>query len=173
MAKIIREITAVLLGNYPQGPDRIVNPIEWDVLKMEGNKALLCSKNVLETRRFDAKSNVWKSSEIRHWLNNEFMNAAFTDEEKAAILKTKLPDVGTTDKVFFLSSKEALTLYKSNDARRKTGSNSQWWLRSPHCGDGTVTGFIDRAGIAHDENLLIGGVSPALWVDLDSDIFKS
>ena len=173
MAKIIRSITSVLLGSYPLGTDGTVQPIEWEVLKQEGNKALLCSKNILTTRRFDGKSNVWKNSEIRRWLKNNFMNTAFTEEEKAAILKTKLSDVGTTDKVFLLSSEEALTLYKSNDARRKTGSNSQWWLRSPHCGDGTVTGFIDRTGVAHDENLLIGGVSPALWVDLDSDIFKS
>lgn len=173
MDKIIRTITSVLFGSYPQGTDGTVQPIEWEVLKQEGNKAFLCSKNILTIRRFDSKSNVWKNSEIRRWLKNNFMNTAFTDEEKAAILKTKLPDVGTTDKVFLLSSKEALTLHKSNDARRKTGSNSQWWLRSSHCGDSTVTGFIDRAGIAHDENLLIGGVSPALWVDLDSEFFKS
>jgi len=175
MAKIIRTITSVIFGSYPQGADGTVQPIEWEVLKQEGNKALLISKNGLTQRRFDGKSNVWENSEIRRWLKNNFMNTAFTDEEKAAILKTKLPDVGTTDKVFLLSSKEALTLYKSNEARRKTGINSLWWLRSPHSSYVYFAGIVDDFGdlISTDVSSGYVGVSPALWVDLDSDVFKS
>ncbi len=168
MAKIIRTITSVLFGSYPQGPDRIVNPIEWDVLKLEGNKALLCSKNVLETRRFDAKSNAWKSSEIRHWLNNEFMNAAFADDEKVVILNTELPDVGTTDKVFLLSDKEAANCVSCR--------KSNWlWLRTPCFFHDTKAGFVDYYGTLGNDlvsNEYVG-VVPALWVDLDSEIFKS
>lgn len=179
MAKIIRSITSVLFGSYPQGTDGAVQPIEWQVRKQEGNKALLCSKNILTERRYDCKSNVWKNSEIRHWLNNECMNNAFTDDEKATILETKLPDVGTTDKVFLLSHEEAKKLFKGNRARRvKFGTCDYrwWWLRSPGLND------YDAAFVDGDDGLVYErghdveeeyGVRPALWVNLDSDIFNS
>ena len=173
MATIVRGIISVLFGNYPHGSDGTVQPIEWDVLKREGNKALLISKNVLTARRFDEKSNVWADSEIRRWLNNEFLNTAFKEEEKAAILYQELPDVGTTDNVFLLSDNEAESLYKSDAARCK--DELWWWLRSPYSSSDHITGIVDyhgSLGIGSADNDHVG-VSPALWVDLDSDIFKS
>ena len=168
MAKIIRDITAVLLGSYPQGTDGTVQPIEWEVLKQEGNKALLISKNDLTQRRFDEDSNAWADSEIRHWLNNEFLNAAFTEADKTAILETELPDVGTTDKVFLLSSEEAETLYK--------GLGAKWWLRSPGRPEYEAAFVRGLYGIVFELGFYVFkkfGVRPALWVNLDSDIFKS
>jgi len=172
MAKII---ISVLFGSWPQA-DGTVNPIEWEVLKQDGNKALLISKNSLTQRRFDEDSNVWADSEIRCWLNNELLNSAFTDDEKATILETKQPDMGTTDKVFLLSCEEAETLFNGNKARCvKFGrAYRSWWLRSP----GSYQD--DEAGVYPDGSLTYfnvrynrGVVRPALWVNLDSDIFKS
>lgn len=73
---------------------------------------------------FVEDSNVWADSEIRYWLNHELLNSVFTDDKKATILETKLPDVGTTDKVFLLSHEEAKMLFKGNKARRV--KSSQW-----------------------------------------------
>ena len=182
MAKIIRSITSVLFGSWPQA-DGTVKPIEWQVLKQEGNKALLCSKNILITRRFDSKSNVWKNSEIRYWLNNEFLNAAFTEADKTAILETELPDVVTTDKVFLPSHEEAKMLFKFDEASagkkiRREGRSleAKWWLRSQgYSADWEA--FVIRELVYVNKMLNFVkeqfDVCPALWVNLDSDIFKS
>jgi len=172
MAKIIRSITSVLFGSWPHA-DGTVNPIEWELLKQDGNKALLISKNGLTQRRFDEDSNVWADSEIRHWLNNEFLNAAFTEADKTAILETELPDVGTTDKVFLLSCEEAETLFKCDEERRL---GKMWWLRSPGF-HGFLAAFVygEYGGVRAAGFYVEGvfGVRPALWMNLDSDIFKS
>lgn len=170
MAKIIRRIISVLFGNYPQD-DGTVKPIEWQVLKQEGNKALLISKFGLEECRFDEKTNVWADSEIRHWLNNEFLNSAFTEGEKVAILETELQDEETTDKVFLLSREEAKTLFKCDEERRL---NVWWWLRSPSRSQDLASGvYFDGSLSRYDVNFDYGVARPALWVNLDSEIFES
>ena len=178
MAKIIRGIISVLFGSWPQA-NGTVNPIEWEVLKQDGNKALLIIKAMkpLIMRCFDSKSNVWADSEIRRWLNGEFLDAAFTDDEKAAIYETELPDVGTTDKVFLLSHEEAKKLFKDNKARRvKFGRAYRWWwLRSPGDAQRSAEGVNKDGSLPDIRNVSRGDrvVRPALWVNLDSDIFKS
>lgn len=109
--------------------------------------------------------------------DNELLNSVFTDDEKATILETKLPDVGTTDKVFLLSHEEAKMLFKGNKARRvKFGTRDYrwWWLRSPGRSQG-IAADVNADGslyynIVNYDNEV---VRPALWVNLDSDIFKS
>ena len=176
MAKIVRGIVSVIFGNYPQAGYGTVKPIEWVALKEEGNKALLISKYILKRKRFDEKTNVWADSELRQWMNQEFLDAAFTDDEKAAILETELPDVGTVDKVFLLSLEEAKTLINDKKNRVMLGGRHcwWWWLRSPG-NQPDVTAIVDVDGSLHSGSVHYGGgvVRPALWVNLDSDIFKS
>ena len=81
----------VKFGSYPQSAKGIVRPIEWLVLSKEENKMLLISRYGLEARYFikakcfDSNSNDWKNSEIRKWLNGEFYNKAFDENEKTNI----------------------------------------------------------------------------------------
>lgn len=144
-------------GTYEQDNDleNGAEPIEWRVLKIEGNEALIISKYVLESRPYNtepAYSN-WSKCTLRPWLNNEFYNTAFTDEEKAFIQTKELTnykDVRTTDTVFLLDNDQAKRLFSSHDDRQalptayaaaqgayrsvkyglENGGNSQWWLRS-------------------------------------------
>ena len=105
--------------------------------------ALVISKYGLDARRFDAKSNNWEISEIRQWLNNEFYNGTFKDEEKNAILEYR--EAGC--KVFLLSEEEAGKYFKNNEDRKACptpyakgrgaytnddrGGSCWWWLRLP------------------------------------------
>ena len=99
-------------GNIDNGAE----PIEWIVIADSEDRLLLLSDKVLEQKTFndsyDATS--WETSSIRKWLNEDFYNAAFNDEEKTIIedYVTIPGDVsaGTadiTDKVFLLSLEEA------------------------------------------------------------------
>ena len=99
-----------------------VQPIEWQVLHIdeENNRVLIVSRYLLDLRVFDNTSNVWSSSSIRSWLNNDFYNTVFTDKEKGYIAYSELTDVGTTDNVFLLSNTEAETYFDNATVRRCT-----------------------------------------------------
>lgn len=66
-------------------------PIQWVVLEndKDAGSVLLMAKQVLDTHAFDSASgadSVWKDSEIAKWLNNAFLNTAFSAKEQESIL---------------------------------------------------------------------------------------
>ena len=145
-------------GNYPQDKDGTEKPIEWIVMKKEGNQVLLLSKYVLDAKSYNEGWGdvTWEISDIRQWLNNEFYTTAFNKAEKAKIQTSLIKnednsEYGTSgendteDKVFLLSKKEAKTLFSNNEEKiakateyaEKSGvyvneeKVAGWWLRSP------------------------------------------
>ena len=130
-------------GNYPQDKDGTEKPIEWIVMKKEGNQVLLLSKYVLDVKPYNEEFEdvTWETSDIRQWLNNEFYTTAFNKTEKAKIQTslTKNEDNSkygtsggndTEDKVFLLSEKEAETLFSNDDERIAK-----------------VTGYAEKSGV--------------------------
>lgn len=61
--------------------------IEWIVLEDNGDSLLLLSKKVLDMlpygNSFDAVT--WEQSKVREYLNNDFLNTAFSEEERSII----------------------------------------------------------------------------------------
>ena len=123
----------ITFGSYEQD-NNLANgkePIQWRVLAVEGDKALLIALCGLDVQKYNQK---WKKltyadSTIRTWLNQDFMKEAFTAEQQQKILSTKLSDVknakygtdwgkSTTDKIFLLSRKEAEKYFATNDSRK-------------------------------------------------------
>jgi len=115
-------------GSYPQtkeGDDD--TPIEWLVLKRDGNKALLISRYALDCKPNDEPGlTSWETCTIRKWLNNDFMNKAFNIAEQSGILMSTVkaemnlhydtnPGKDTQDKIFLLSSQEAIELLSDTD----------------------------------------------------------
>ena len=114
----------VEFGTYPQtssGDD--ATAIEWLVVARDGNNALLLSRYGLDAQPYNEESGrtTWEKCTLRTWLNDSFINKAFTEEEQSAILMTKVDnsqsqcysgydtDGGndTQDRVFLLSYAEA------------------------------------------------------------------
>jgi len=96
-------------------------PILWRVLEVTENSALLLSeyglicKNIHET----FESFTWETCSLRKWLNTTFLDVAFTNQERKAILDSHIttPDSSywgtkggndTVDKVFLLCMQEAM-----------------------------------------------------------------
>ena len=89
----------------------------------KNNRALLLSRYGLDAQPYNRKKNyvTWEKCSLRKWLNDDFLNKAFTEQEQAAILTTNVDnskDQGysgwktnggnsTQDKVFLLSYAEA------------------------------------------------------------------
>ena len=105
--------------------------IEWRVLSKEDNRVLLISKYALDCKRYNEtlKDITWETCSLRKWLNNDFINSAFGDAEKAIIPTVtvsadKHPSDSTNhgnatqDKVFLLSITEANKYFSSSTARQ-------------------------------------------------------
>ena len=150
------EISVISFGYYEQdnNPDNGPEPSEWIILNRIGNHALLLSLNCLDAQYFNNKyaSAPWESCSLRNWLNDTFMNTAFTEEEQALIFETSCSNTlidgypgfktdggkATKDKIYLLSYKELLTFSDgitipeaTEYAAAKSDSASTWWLRSP------------------------------------------
>ncbi len=86
--------------------------IKWRVLAVDNEKFFLMADSALDSRYRFGKSNEWENSEIRTWLNREFLGDAFTYEECNAIKMTKICDSGsalTEDKIFLLSKSDVVS----------------------------------------------------------------
>ena len=212
----------VTFGRYEQDNNTANGPeeIEWIVLDVKGDQALLLSKYGLDALQYHNHymAITWEDCSMRSWLNHEFLDAAFTEEEKAAILMTEVDNSrsqcfsewktesgnNTHDRVFALSYAEANKyLGVTPDDNKNVGARvaptayatahgawtnnkwqtaegadaGRWWLRSPgrhpyraaHVyGAGSlrnthVTSYSDHYGG--------DTVRPALWLDLNADIF--
>ena len=189
---------AIEFGNYPQDKDGTEKPIEWIVMKNEGNQVLLLSKYVLDAKSYNEEWEdvTWETSDIRQWLNNEFYTAAFNKSEKAKIQTSLIKNEDnsehgtsggndTEDKVFLLSEKEAETLFSNDEERiakateyaEKSGVyvNEEkavlWWLRSPGCSRDYAAEVSYYGWINRsgcDVNSYDVGVRPALHLNLQS-----
>ena len=191
----------VFFGAYEQDNDTSNGreDIEWLVLDMQDGKALLISKYALSCKPYNkgGKDATWENSSLREWLNNNFVNAAFTDAEKAVISTVTVSadenlaydtSVGnaTQDRVFLLSITEANKYFDSDNARMceatnfairsgLTGAfnngNCVWWLRSPGRTPNRAA-EVDVNGNVNEPGYYIEegriGVRPALWIDLNS-----
>ncbi len=177
--------------NYSGGK----NMLDWRVLDVRGDRALLIYPYGLDGYPYDQEGGAatWETSSIREWLNGEFYDTAFRDEEKRHILSTEVintdnPENGndagndTQDKVFLLSYNEVLKYYPEAEDRflsptwyavtqnvwfNPENRNTNWWLRTPGFHPNSAM-YIDDNGNFNTVGALNespkGAVRPAMWV---------
>ena len=153
----------VTFGAYEQD-NRAVNgkeDIKWIVLANEGSKSLLISLHSLDVQPYNTEDEAvtWETCTLRSWLNDTFLDEAFSPEEQKVILTTSVDNSknqgssgwsgsgnNTEDKVFLLSYEEAKDYFDSNSERTckptsyaltrtnraytDHNENRSWWLRS-------------------------------------------
>lgn len=174
-----------------------IDGIEWYCLAKDDGKALIWAKEPVEQRQFHSTAvNVWRDSDLRTYLNGEWL-------ESKAVLKTKAIQtdittrsqynatdwITTQDKVFLLSDADlfgTVSKIATSNAQDYTYGNSilvpdvnmrgftsgsYVWLRSP-CGGTYVAARVDMNGnITSTYDGTVTGrhsVRPALWVSLAS-----
>ncbi|MBO4578846.1 MAG: leucine-rich repeat domain-containing protein [Clostridiales bacterium] len=170
----------IKFGNYKGHTD-------WRVLNVVGTEAYITSNDIVDTHIFDESYCGWDSDScsIRLWLNDEYINEAFTDAERDQIVDK------TGDKILLMSVEEAYRYFK-DDADRYFEFGEEdapgYWLRnrgivSDHASlvecDFLSNGHISEFGAAVNYEW---GVRPALWIRLDdgkvgntvsSEVFES
>ena len=192
----------IWFGTYPQndGTGVQLEPIKWKVLNQNGNEAFLVADKVIDHKGFNDSDTAvsWENSYIRNWLNNTFINSAFTSNQiNSAIVNKTLSttaisgNVETQDKVFLLSKPEVDNYFPSpleKDGKMTTyvdwstwnGSaidkymavHATWWLRSQEMTTDANKADVIKASFVPSlegrEEYLGAGVRPAIYVDLSS-----
>lgn len=175
----------VIFGSYEQdnNTDNGAEPIEWRILNVKDDKALLLSEYLLDGRKYNEKAweNVtWETCTLRTWLNEEFYNTAFSPDEQAKIAVTSFDTY--EDKLFLLDKEQAEVYFSDKIDRRGVATEyaiaqgviknengaSHWWLSSSsyagyHADIISRGGSINQYGSrTHDDWV---GVRPAMWVN--------
>ena len=173
-----KEKNIVVIGNYAN------QPIEWILLEDTGTEKLLITKYVIDYKPYNegtvAKGTYWKDSSIRKWLNDEFMDLAFTEKEKNFIVLSEVQDykeekkIGdiTKDKIFLLSSYQVNNYFDNASAsytayaksKDKYGSNS-WWLIDSYISSLYKQCINDKGIVQNSPRVNENeGIRPAMWV---------
>ena len=158
---------------------------------------LIITRYSIDCKRYHVSDEniTWQDCTLRKWLNNDFINSAFNEEERDLILEVKNQNhdnsnynatggEDTLDKIFLLSIDEVQKYFKDDDARKcqhtpyaeMRGAYSVhgfcwWWLRSPggnqgHAAIVSLGGGVNTHGYyVHGDN---GAVRAALWLNLAS-----
>ena len=185
-------------GSYEQDNNKSngQEDIEWLVLAKEGTKILVISKEALDCKPYNTSYTdvTWETCTLRKWLNNDFINAAFSADERTMIPTVtvsadKNPDYSanpgnaTQDQVFLLSITEVNKYFSSDSARQckptdyavANGAwdrgNCWWWLRSPGYSQ-NIAAYVNNDGDVDEFGTYVDrancAVRPALWIDLNS-----
>ena len=196
--KVAKAGDYVFFGTYEQDNNTSngKEDVEWLVLEVKDGKALVVSKYALDCKQYNTSSTdvTWETCTLRKWLNNDFINAAFSGYEKAMIPTVTVsadknpnnstnPGNATQDQVFLLSITEANKYFGSDSARQckptdyavangtwESGSgNCWWWLRSPGVIQGYAAHVYDDGDVYENGNNVIGDIAvrPALWISLE------
>ena len=165
----------VRFGLYEQDNDPSNGPeqIEWLVLAVEGDNALVVSKYALEPRPYNEelyltnsmKRVTWSTCQLRTWLNRDFFQAAFSPEHQALILLAEVkadknpradvdPGRDTKDRIFILSATEADRYFDSDSARTCPGS-AYCLARSKETENGACRWWLRTSGEENDGSVSV------------------
>lgn len=148
--------------------DKFLNN-KWRVLTVQGSKVFIVNQ-----RCIIGSPGMYQSQyiyDIPDYLNNEYYDCLFSDNERAMICET---DHG---KIFLLSAEEART-YFADDTDRIAGSNrynrdyyllrdlSNNWNGGYRC-----RMYVNNVGAIIDDNVDGRfGIRPAMWLDMDKAV---
>lgn len=191
----------VKMGRYEQDNEtgNGDEEIEWIVIDSKQGKALLVSKYILDQQIYGTKNgtdkiqNQWMNSTLRLWLNNDFYNESFNEQEKKIIMDTETSrQYSVYDKVFILSEEDKreyglgvaeTTTYARNQgvfglyAVGAIGDEGFYWFR-PSDGLTVVSHpseVLVQTYVEENEEEVVWmdmerddiGVRPAMWIKTD------
>ena len=134
---------SVFLGHYEQdGQTEGPEPIEWIIMENKDGRIMLLSRLTLDAKAFDEnasreKDHFWEDATLRAWLNEVFLNSAFSGEEQELLFQGAVDNSScllsgddsdavsdwsagkkngnsTTDRVFLLSYSEVLRYFRTD-----------------------------------------------------------
>ena len=150
------------------------------MLDVREETVTLVSKYILDCQVYNIREKAvdWQSSSLHNWLNSTFYDAAFSAEEKAAIVPTYINDYA--DQVFMLNARQINTLLTSELCEatayaKKHGvyvasdiGTSSWWVRTDYTTK--MADFVGAHGLIYTEGNIVtmkdNGVRPAIRLNI-------
>ncbi|MBR6537756.1 MAG: hypothetical protein IKT67_11225 [Lachnospiraceae bacterium] len=179
----------VLFGDYEQdnNKDNSVEAIEWIVVEKSDTEVKLLSKSVLAVMGYALNDVRWEMSDVRAFLNKDFITGAFNTQEQEVLAVNTVkaeknpqpkyydgdPGVDTEDKAYILSYSEyekyknvnGVTDYVASATAQQKSYWCYTWLRNP---GGYVNGSMalilqsGLKGVANlNQNKMFGTSLPA------------
>lgn len=156
------EYKTMTFGKYYIDSSGEKKDIEWLVIEKNNNEMTLMSKYVIDNLPYNSNGDdcTWEECSLRKWLNNEFYNMAFNEEEKNKIvaktntnMNNKFYDLDilggddTIDKVYILGVDDYLKYFKH--------------------------GGLEKYGYSIDEEIVAEGTEYAYTKEINGDkLFK-
>lgn len=190
MVGLVEEGETIKFGKYEQDNDleNGKEDIEWIVLKVEGGRAFVISKYALDNQPYHnlAGEVSWGISSLRAWLNKDFFNEAFSEQEKEMVLLSTPAGYLIQDRVFLWSFDEEpssilwqdklrkcmLTTYAANKgALMNNEGYTMWWLIHT-TSERAYSGAKDAlciTSLGHESDWRVTdslAVRPVVWIDL-------
>ncbi|WP_406043273.1 DUF6273 domain-containing protein [Succinimonas sp.] len=185
----------VFFGRYPE-TDRTPEPLKWRVLKSQGDRLLIITDSCIASRPFHDRFALvtWENSDIRKWLNGEFLRQTFSEADQKLIVPAKNSGRSPWDRVFLLDAAEAaayfpddaarrclITPYAREEGGRSAAGYADWWLSYSGKEAAKQSGKqkeelrhysgVVRSDGRYDnvQNIDAGGITarPAMWVTLE------
>jgi len=151
--------------------------ISWVVLYEESNRILVISEEILELRQFNS-TNVdvtWENSDLREYLNDEFITNHFSIEEQSRLIETTVSNAhnpwlssdtsaDTTDRVFILSVDEVVRYFGDSGDLENRPLGWEWGIYDQYNRNriAFANQSIDFSGV--DEFTLDRGSSFEWWL---------
>ncbi len=191
----------VSFGEYEQDNDETngKEPIEWKILDKQEDRIFVISKYILASKEYNEQDEEtsWEKCSLRNWLNNDFINTAFSSAEQKIIPTVTVKnsytsysgheDIDTQDKIYLLGFDEIEQFFvvtenfdelcvsgteyaKENSLREHDNGNSWWWLRS-YAYDGYYAGAIRDTGDiefgGYRASSSGAGIRPVMWITVN------
>lgn len=165
--------------------------IAWLVLERTDEKLFIISKYALDSKPYSEKDDsasdyyvAWENCTLRKWLNEDFLNTAFSSDEQAKIetvtvsadknpVYDQVSGNSTQDKIFLLSIPEVERYFTSESTRQckqtsyayaqsnyagEENGNCVWWLRTPG-NPGSFTFSPHLAAVIEDGGWAFAGIN--------------
>ena len=190
---VISDDGLVSFGSYEQDNniDNGKEELKWIVLCEKGDQHLLVTEQVIDAFRYNSvwEETTWKSSSLRAWLRKDFMDEAFTEEEKQRIVEKDRTDkngIESTDTVFVMNVDELNEYWESKEDRKTSATDYAlargvyecldhcWWWVSDQGetsrGDALpfYAAYVNCIGDILENGMLVFcsdfGVRPAVWI---------
>lgn len=159
---------------------------DWKILAKGNGRVLILSDKCVSSMMYNEENEAttWETCSLRKWLNETYINEAFSESEKKFILSSKIKNgknkthgtaggKDTMDSVFLLSLDEVnqyLPEITNRFATLADGTKTDWWLRSP--GIYSKCAFnVSEVGTVYEMGATTfseAGVRPAMWIDISS-----
>ena len=178
----------VSFGSYEQDNniDNGKEELKWIVLCEKGDQRLLVTAQVIDAFRYNSvwEETTWKSSSLRAWLRKDFMDEAFTEEEKQRIVEKDRTDkngIESTDTVFVMNVDELNEYWESKEDRKTSATDYAlargvyecldhcwWWVSDQGETSPFYAAYVNCIGDILENGMLVFcsdfGVRPAVWI---------